>query len=122
MDPAVRVLIVEDEVLIAMLLTELVEQLGCSVCDVAATEAGAVAMARAYEPGLIIVDAGLHEGSGVSAMNTILEQGFVPHIYVTGDKHLVRTLAGQAIVLEKPFFARDLSNGIERALAAADGP
>lgn len=118
MDPAVRVLIVEDEILIAMLLTELVEQLGCRVCDVAATEADAVAMAQAYQPGLIIVDAGLREGSGVSAMHTILEQRLVPHIYVTGDKHLVRTLADHAIVLEKPFFAPELSTAIQRALAA----
>lgn len=119
MDPAVRVLIVEDEVLIAMLLTELVEHLGCSVCDVATTEADAVAMATACQPDLIIVDAGLREGSGIAAMNTILEQRFVPHLYVTGDKHLVRSLAQHAIVLEKPFFARELSKGIERALATA---
>ncbi len=122
MDRTVRVLIVEDEEMIAMLLTELVEQLGYSVCDVAATEADAVAMAGACQPDLIIIDGGLREGSGIAAMNTILEQRFVPHLYVTGDKHLARTLDQHAIVLEKPFFARELSKGIERALAAAVFP
>lgn len=122
MDPVVRVLIVEDEVMIALLLTQLVEQLGYSVCDVATTEAEAVAMAMACQPGLIIVDAGLREGSGIAAMATILQHGFVPHLYVTGDKHLVRTLALEAIVLEKPFFARELANGIERALVPVPVP
>lgn len=118
MAPVVRVLIIEDEAMIAMLLSDIVEQLGYSVCDVAATESEAVAMAIAFQPGLIIADAGLRVGSGIAAMNTILQHRFVPHVYVTGDKHLARSLALQAIVLEKPFFAWELSNAIVKALAA----
>ncbi len=116
MESATRVLIAEDEAMIAILLTEIVEQLGHNVCDVAATEAEAIAMAMACQPGLIIIDAGLREGSGIAAMNTILQHRFVPHVYVTGDKYLAQSLARQAIVLEKPFFAWELSNAIAKAL------
>lgn len=122
MKPVVRVLIVEDEVMIAMLLSEIVEQLGYSVCDVASTEAEAVAMASACRPDLIIVDAGLDEGSGVSAMTTILQQRFVPHLYVTGDKRMVQSQAPLATILEKPFFAWELAKAITAVLAAADAP
>jgi DNA-binding response OmpR family regulator len=122
MQPVVRILIVEDEVMIAMLLSEIVEQLGYSVCDVAATEAQAVAMASACQPDLIIVDAGLREGSGIGAMATILQQRFVPHFYVTGDKRTVQTVVGSATVLEKPFFAWELAKAITAVLAADDAP
>lgn len=120
MKSVARVLIVEDEAMIAMLLSDVVEQLGYSVCDVASTEAQAVAMALACQPDLIIVDAGLHEGSGIDAMATILQQRFVPHIYVTGDKRTVQNLAGTATILEKPFFAWELATAISAVLAAAD--
>jgi len=111
----VRVLIVEDEPLIAMLLSDVIEALGHQVCDIAATETDAVAFALEHLPDLMIVDAGLRDGSGVAAMQTILTQRAMPHIFVTGDKRSVQLLAPDATILEKPFFIPDL----ERAIAAA---
>lgn len=54
-----RVLIVEDEVVIAMTLEGYAEDLGLAVCGVAATGADAVEMARSLRPDLILMDVNL---------------------------------------------------------------
>jgi two-component system, response regulator PdtaR len=72
---ALRVLIIEDDALIAMLLAELLAGMGHDVCASAATEAEAVIAATRYGPDLMIVDAGLGRGSGVSAVEEILRAG-----------------------------------------------
>ena len=112
-----RVLVVEDDAMIAMLLAEILTELGHTACAVAATEADAVAAAVRDQPDLMIVDAGLREGDGVSAVERILLAGFVPHIFVTGDPWRVQALCPGAIVLKKPFFEPELVQAIERALA-----
>ena len=58
-----RVLVVEDDPLIAMLLGELPAGMGHDVCAAAPTEAEAVTAATRYHPDLMIVDAGLGRGS-----------------------------------------------------------
>lgn len=117
MKKIVRVLIVENEPIIAMLLKDVVESLGHLVCDIVATEAEAVAIALASRPDLMIVDAGLRDGSGVTAMQTILKQRAMPHIFVTGDKRRVQQMVPDATILEKPFFIPDLVRAIEEAMA-----
>ena len=111
-----RVLVVEDDAMIAMLLAETLAELGHTVCAVASTEFEAVAAAHRDRPDLMIVDAGLSEGDGVSAVETILLAGFMPHIFVTGNPLRVQALRPNAIVLQKPFFEPELVQAIERAL------
>ena len=81
---ALRVLIVEDEAMIAMLLAEVLRELGHEVCATEATEAGAIAAAVRYKPDLMIVDNELRKGSGISAVEQIIRSGFIPHLFVTG--------------------------------------
>ena len=87
---ALRVLVIEDDALIAMLLAELLAGMGHDVCATAATEAEAVIAATRYGPDLMIVDAGLGRGSGVSAVEEILRAGPVAHVFVSGDAERVR--------------------------------
>jgi CheY-like chemotaxis protein len=116
-----RVMIVEDNALIATLLAELIEALGHRVCAIEASERGAVAAAGREKPNLIIVDAHLQEGCGLKAVETITSFGPVPHIFVTGDAHSVRTLRPDATVLQKPYFEPDLVLAIQAALSPATG-
>jgi two-component system, response regulator PdtaR len=116
-----RVLIVEDEAVIGLLLKETIEGLGHSVCGIANTEIEAVTQAARFQPDLMIIDASLRSGSGVSAIETIERTKRVPHIFVTGDARKVRALRPDAIVLEKPFFNEDLATAIEQALAVEAG-
>ena len=82
---ALRILVVEDDVMIGGLLAETLEDLGHVVCAVETNAANAVAAAARHHPDLMIVDVGLGEASGVAAVKEILRSGFVPHVFATGD-------------------------------------
>jgi DNA-binding response OmpR family regulator len=84
-----------------------------------ATEAEALIAAIRYMPDLMIVDAGLGRGSGVSAVEEILRAGPLAHVFVTGDADRVRRRKPDAIVVRKPFREAELANAIDLALAAA---
>jgi CheY-like chemotaxis protein len=87
------------------------------VIGVAATEGAAIALAAEYLPDLLIVDAGLSSGNGLSAVDTILATRFVPHVFVTGDALKVRLTRPDAVVLEKPFHELELAAAISSALS-----
>lgn len=115
MAQALRIIVVEDDVLIAMDLAELLIGMGFDVVTIARTETEAMVAAARFQPDLIIVDGNLDEGSGVSAMRQILASGFVPHFYVTGDPAQILKQAPDAITVAKPFNLRGLCAGIMRA-------
>jgi CheY-like chemotaxis protein len=112
-----RILVVEDEAIIGMLLSEVLAGMGHDVIGVAATEAAAVALAAEYLPDLLIVDAGLTSGNGLSAVDAIIADRFVPYLFTTGDALKVRLRKPDAIILEKPFHEAELAEAIERALS-----
>jgi len=116
---ALRILLAEDDVMIGMLLAEMLVGMGYDVCAIEPTEADAVAAAARCRPDLIIVDARLGEGSGVSAVEQTLRAGFVPQVFVSGDTARVRALRPGAVLLQKPFREPDLAGAIQRALSAA---
>ncbi|HEY9343657.1 MAG TPA: response regulator [Inquilinus sp.] len=116
---ALRVLLVEDEAVIAVLLAEVLGGMGYEVCAIEATEADAVAAAARCRPDLMIVDARLGTGSGVAAVEEILRTGPVPHVFVSGDSSIVQALRPDAVVMQKPFREADLARAIQRALGAA---
>jgi two-component system, response regulator PdtaR len=110
-----RILVVEDDFLIGMLLADMLEMMGHEVCATEATEAGAVAAAAKWLPTMMIVDAQLREGSGISAVDKILRERAVPYIFVTGDIRGVKQLRPGAIVVEKPFTEDALISAMQRA-------
>lgn len=114
-----RVLVVEDEAILAMLYADVLVAMGHEVCAIEATESGAIAAAARCRPDLMIVDAHLGNGSGVSAVSAILRAGFVPHVVVSGDPLPDQTFSDGAVVLRKPFRDSELVRAVERALAAA---
>jgi two-component system, response regulator PdtaR len=116
---ALRVLVVEDEILIGMLLADTLGAMGYEVCAIEATETGAVAAAARCNPDLMIVDARLRDGSGVSAVEEILRTGWVPHVFVSGETSTILALRPGAIVIQKPFRDIDLDRAIQRALDAS---
>jgi DNA-binding response OmpR family regulator len=117
---ALRVLVIEDDALIALLLAELLAGMGYDVCATAATEAEAVNAAARHRPDLMIVDAGLGRGSGVSAVEEIQRGGPVAHLFISGDAGRVRTRKPGAVVVRKPFRKAELARAIDMALAAAN--
>ncbi len=113
-----RIMIVEDDALVATLLADFLTVIGHGVGAIEDTEAGAVAAARRERPDLMIVDANLSAGSGVSAVKTILRSGFIPHIFISGDRLWGPSISPQAVTIQKPFFDSDIIRAIDRAMAA----
>ena len=103
---ATDVLIIEDEPIIALDLTRLVRELGHRVAATAATHGEAVAAAREHQPGLVLADIRLADGSsGMEAASEILKSFNIPVIFITAfPEHL---LTGErpepAFLITKPF-------------------
>lgn len=116
---ASRVLIIEDESVIALDLENLVTDLGHEVVATAATSDEAVAHARKHKPGLILADINLGEGgSGIDAVSEILRSFDVPVIFVTAYPE--RLLTGErpepTYLVTKPFLPETVQATIGQAL------
>ena len=111
-----HVMVVEDDGMIALAISDILAQIGHQVCGIASTQSDAVAMCGRSHPDLIVIDCHLRVGSGILAMREILAQGFVPHVYITGDSLVAGSLERDAVVLRKPFSEPDLVDSIARAL------
>lgn len=116
---ALRVLLVEDDAMIGMLLADILEEMGHDICAIEVTKGAAVTAAARYRPDLMIVDARLGDGSGVAAVDEILRAGFVPHLFMSGNIAKVRELRPDAVLLEKPFREAELMRAMQCALAIA---
>jgi len=114
-----RVLIIEDDGMISLLLTILLEEMGYEVCATAATEDEAVAAADQTRPDLIIADVNLREGSGIGAMNRIGLVHRIPHIFATADVSAIRESRPDAMMIQKPYHFVELQNAINTALGLA---
>ena len=80
---ALRVLVIEDDALIALLLAEVLSELGHGVCATAATPAEALAAAHEQRPDFLLSDVKLRDGSGIDAVEEILRDGPVPHMFMS---------------------------------------
>lgn len=110
-----HVLIIEDEVMIAMEVEYLLAELGYETFDIAMTPSEAVACALRCRPDLITADYRILEGTGIEAVAAILAlMGNVPVVYVTGNRELVVTHT-TAPVVEKPISARELAKACRLA-------
>jgi CheY-like chemotaxis protein len=116
---ATEVLIIEDEPVIAMDIQSVVERLGHRVVAMARTRLQAVREAARTQPGLILADIQLADGSsGLDAVNDILGSFQVPVIFITAYPE--RLLTGEkpepAFLLTKPFNDDTLKAVISQAL------
>jgi CheY-like chemotaxis protein len=101
-----RVLIIEDEAIIAMDLQQLVESAGHEVVGIAASESEAVALAERERPSLVLADVNLgHGGDGATAVERILARHEAPVIFVTAypERLLTGSRLEPAFVITKPF-------------------
>lgn len=112
-----RILVVDDDVLIGLLLGMMLADLGHEVCATETTEAGAVAAAARCRPDLVIADAMLGDGSGERALEQIIRAGPVARVLMSGAA--VRPNLAGAAMLRKPFKEADLVRAIDRATADA---
>ncbi len=116
---ASRVLIIEDEPLIALDIEGLVADIGHEVVGVAATHKEALALARDRRPELILADIQLADGSsGIDAVNEILLELNVPVIFITAypERLLTGDKPEPAFLVTKPFKHEMVKAVISQAL------
>jgi two-component system, response regulator PdtaR len=102
-----RVLVVEDEAILAMEIEDLVGREGHDVVGVAADAAQALALTRTREPDLALVDSYLRDGlTGPEIGRALLHEHSVPVLFVTANPETVPEDLDDALgVLCKPFTA-----------------
>jgi CheY-like chemotaxis protein/DNA-directed RNA polymerase specialized sigma24 family protein len=122
---SVPVLIIEDETLIAMELSRIMQDMGHTIAGVANREAAALEQAEATSPGLVLCDIKLlDEDSGISAAQRILQRFDVPVVFVTAYSELLLT-GGRlepAFVVSKPFDEDTLKVAVAQALSTYASP
>ncbi|WP_425228304.1 response regulator [Sphingomonas sp.] len=114
-----RVLIIEDEPIIAMDVESIVRDLGHDVTGVAVTRDEAVALAMEDRPGLVLADIQLaDDSSGIDAVKDILAEFQVPVIFITAFPE--RLLTGErpepTFLITKPFQRSTVKALISQAL------
>ena len=115
-----RVMVIEDEPLIAMDLRSIVTDMGHSVSGIARTRDQAVALGRAERPDLILADIQLADNSsGIDAVGDLLaELGDVPVIFITAfpDRLLTGEKPEPAFLITKPFSVEQVRSAVSQAM------
>lgn len=114
-----RILIIEDEAVIAMDLSDLVTGAGHDVCAVEATASSAVAAAKRERPDLVLADIQLADGSsGIDAVKEILSSFEVPVIFITAfpDRLLTGERPEPTFLITKPYSPDMVRAAVSQAL------
>lgn len=110
-----RILIVEDEFLIALELESLLQDQGHDVVGIAATSDHAMALGQQLAPDLAFVDIHLADGlTGIDVARKLSDQHRVTVLFMTANaKRIPEDCAGARGVIAKPYTER----GVKEALA-----
>jgi response regulator RpfG family c-di-GMP phosphodiesterase len=122
--PDIRILVVEDESLVAKDIQNMLISLGYEVIDVVSTGEEAIRLAESTSPDLVLLDIVLKgEIDGIVAARRIWERFAIPIVYLTA--YADETTLQRAKVTEpfgyilKPFDQRELQTTIEMAFYKA---
>lgn len=117
----ISVLLVEDESAIAMLIEEMLEDLGCTVVASVAQLAKALQIAKVLEVDLAILDVNL-AGERVFPVAQVLRERHIPFLFSTGyGASGVPGEFADCPVLHKPFAQKDLQLQMAVALKRLGG-
>ncbi|MDX2275179.1 MAG: response regulator [Hyphomonadaceae bacterium] len=112
-----RILIVEDEALVAMLIEDIILDLGHEVAAVAGRLEDGVAKAAALDIDCAVLDLNLNGQRTYPIAETLRQRG-APFLFVTGYGAAGLEPGWEdEIVVQKPFQQHELELGIARALA-----
>ena len=118
-----RVLIVEDDAVIAMVLTDSLEGGGHEVMGPAATLAEALALCEMLRPELALLDVNLRDGSnGVDVAHALFERWGVLSIFASGQMMEARRARDVALgYIRKPYEAETVLRSLEVAREVMGG-
>lgn len=114
-----RVLVVEDEALVSMLIEDMLTDIGCTCIDVASSVEGAMEALSRADPDFAMLDLNLN-GKRSFPIADILAAREIPFVFLSGYGSRGLTDAYQgAKVLQKPFQLGDLANALQHAIGSA---
>ena len=118
-----RILIVEDEALVAMELRFVLEDLGHEVVDICATARSALNAVRETEIDLALVDIHLSDGAtGIELGRRLGQEMGVSVLFMTANPGMVRQgVAGTIGVLSKPTDERAVQTAVDYVLRRRQG-
>lgn len=118
-----RILIIEDEALVAMELRFVLEDLGYEVADVCATAKSALDTVRETDVDLALVDIHLSDGAtGIELGRRLGQEMGVSVLFMTANPGMVREgVAGTIGVLSKPTDERAVQTAVDYALRRRQG-
>jgi CheY-like chemotaxis protein len=115
-----KVLIIEDEPLIAIDIRNIVQDMGHSVTGIAPTRRDAIRLGEGPRPDLILADIQLADNSsGIDAVNDLLTAlGDVPVVFITAfpDRLLTGQRPEPAFLITKPFRPEQVRSAVSQAI------
>lgn len=112
-DP-LRILIVEDEILIAFELESLLQDEGYEPVGIAPTSRDALSLARNLAPDLALIDIHLADGpTGVEVARALTQCGITALFMTANAKRIPDDFAGAVGVIAKPYTERAVRNAIQ---------
>jgi two-component system, response regulator PdtaR len=114
-----RILIVEDEILIALELESLLQDLGHDVVGMAASSGDALSLGQELKPDLAFVDIHLADGpTGVDVARHLAAQHRVTVLFMTANtKRIPEDFAGAWGVIAKPYTERGVREALGYVMA-----
>ena len=106
-----RILLIEDEPIVAVLAEDMLEAIGCMTVATVATIADAQAAMAAIPFDLAMVDINLDGEDGLAIADTLRDRG-IPYLITTG--YDAQGVAPGHPVLTKPYALSDLESAIRR--------
>ncbi len=114
-----RVMIIEDEPIIASDLEAIVSSLGHTVTGIARTRQQAVELGKSEPADLILADIQLADNSsGIDAVNDLMEVMDVPVIFITAfpERLLTGEKSEPAFLISKPFHELEVKSAVSQAM------
>lgn len=113
-----RILVVEDEMLVLLMIEDMLADLGCESVTVAATIEQALALIDAQVIDAAMLDMNMNGNSSVPVADALAARG-VPFIFSTGNSVDMRD-GYRNPVLKKPFKYEDLVEMLTRLLSCQE--
>lgn len=121
--PALRVLIVEDEVLIALELEDMLSEAGYVPVGIATTASEAVRLGLDLKPDVALVDIHLADGSnGVDVARSLGESDGTDVVFMTANgRKIPDDFAGAVGAIGKPYSERSVTSALSYFAGRRDG-
>jgi CheY-like chemotaxis protein len=110
-----RILLVEDEFIVAAMAEDMLAELGATVIGPANTIAAGLALAEAEAIDVAVLDVNM-DGERIDPVADVLSARSIPIVFATGYGDGALEGAREAQVLDKPYTQEQLADALARAL------